>query len=154
VLVKARAIEHAAHHPVAALLLELVERYAALRRDVDDGIAVAIRQALTDGASWPQIAKVMAASQSTLKGTYSAEKVDKALIRRDQRRPACSRTPAAPNTKGPPTAAVPGTDRSHPVSPATLSHASCRTCAAATGSGPSPTWRSTQACPRRTSTGS
>ncbi|AWN24903.1 MULTISPECIES: helix-turn-helix transcriptional regulator [Streptomyces] len=103
-LTKAQALAHRAQHPVPALPLECLETCVAMRRDLDDTIAVALRQALAKGASWPQIAKVMTTTEGTLKGHYSAEKVDKMLNDRARRGPTRQRQPAAlQNTKSPPT---------------------------------------------------
>ncbi|MFF4953429.1 helix-turn-helix domain-containing protein [Streptomyces chattanoogensis] len=93
-LTKAQALDHSARHRVPALPLEIVECCVALRRDLDDITAVATRHAHANGATWPQIAKIMTTSQSTLKSNYSAEKVDKILAKRADRGPARLRRPA------------------------------------------------------------
>ncbi|MCF3143770.1 helix-turn-helix domain-containing protein [Streptomyces platensis] len=82
---------HRSQHPVPALPLEVLQICVALRRDLEDVTAVAVRQALADGATWKEIAAVMSAAESTLKTHYSLEKVDKMLTTRMERGPA--RTP-------------------------------------------------------------
>ncbi|MEU9111115.1 helix-turn-helix transcriptional regulator [Streptomyces sp. NPDC048483] len=99
-LTKAQALDHSAHHRVPALPLEVLECCVALRRDLDDITAVATRHALANGATWPQIGKVMTTSESTLKGNYSAEKVDKILAKRADRGPARLRRPATLQSGG------------------------------------------------------
>ncbi|WP_310726214.1 helix-turn-helix transcriptional regulator [Streptomyces sp. N2A] len=96
VLRKAQAMAHRAQRPVPALPLEVLQICVTLRRDLDDLTAVAVRQALADGALWKDIAKVMGAAESTLKNNYSLDKVDKMLKARMQRGPARSRQAAAP----------------------------------------------------------
>ncbi|GAA3168213.1 helix-turn-helix domain-containing protein [Streptomyces ramulosus] len=96
-LARAQAVDRSARQPVPALPLELLENYVALQRDTADGIAVAIRQAKDNGVTWPEIAKTMQVSESTLKRNFSEEKVNKALQRRQQRRPAQTRTVLTPH---------------------------------------------------------
>ncbi|UQA97299.1 helix-turn-helix domain-containing protein [Streptomyces halobius] len=93
-LTKAQVLDHLAHNQVQALPLEAVEQCVALQRDLCDVTAVAIRQALSNGALWPQIARAMNSSASTLKVSYSEEKVDKILAKRADRGPARPRRPA------------------------------------------------------------
>ncbi|MEU5013365.1 helix-turn-helix transcriptional regulator [Streptomyces sp. NPDC021749] len=97
---KAQAMAHRAQRPVPALPLEVLQLCVTLRRDLDDLTAVAVRQALADGAIWKDIAKVMGAAESTLKNNYSLDKVDKILKARVQRGPARSRPPAASKDAG------------------------------------------------------
>lgn len=98
VLSKAQAVAHRSQHPVPALPLEVLQNCIALRRDLDDFTAVAVRQALADGATWKEIAALMASAESTLKNHYSMEKVDKMLKTRKERGPGRSRQPAAPRS--------------------------------------------------------
>ncbi|MFI0717421.1 hypothetical protein ACH4SK_44160 [Streptomyces inhibens] len=105
VLTKAQALDHRAQHPVPTMPLESLTVCVALRRELEDTIAVVLRQALARGASWLQITDVMNASESTLKGNYSAEKVDKMLVDRAARGPIRQRQPAArspPEHQAPP----------------------------------------------------
>ncbi|GAA2330353.1 hypothetical protein Scani_34050 [Streptomyces caniferus] len=85
--------------PVPAAPLEMLQICVALRRDLDDITAVAVRQALADGAIWKDIAKVVGAAESTLKTNYSLERVDKMLKARMERGPARPRKPAVPKNR-------------------------------------------------------
>ncbi|MGP4001378.1 helix-turn-helix domain-containing protein [Streptomyces sp. 8N706] len=100
-LTTAQALAHTAHHQVPALPLALIQHLVAMQRDLDDFRAVAIRQAQSKKATWPQIAKVLNTSPSTLKSNYSAEKVDTVLERRAERGPARKRRPAVPGPRSP-----------------------------------------------------
>ncbi len=95
VLTRAQAMAHRTQHPVPALPLEVLQLCVALRRDLDDTTAVALRQALARGATWKQVAEVMHAAESTLKNQYSVEKVDKILQGRLERGPVRPRQTAA-----------------------------------------------------------
>lgn len=97
---------HRSQHPVPALPLEVLQICVTLRRDLDDMTAVAVRQALAEGATWKEIATVMGSAESTLKTHYSLERVDKMLKTRMERGPARPRQVAAPRSpdsnEGPP----------------------------------------------------
>ncbi|MFJ6792074.1 helix-turn-helix domain-containing protein [Streptomyces angustmyceticus] len=85
--------------PAPATPLEMLQICVALRRDLEDITAVAVRQALADGAAWKDVAKVMGAAESTLKTNYSLERVDKMLKARMARGPARPRQPAVPENR-------------------------------------------------------
>ncbi|MGC9501852.1 helix-turn-helix domain-containing protein [Streptomyces sp. WG7] len=74
--------------PVPALPLEAIRHYAALQRDLEDFIAVAVRIALDRGADWPDISALTSVSPSSLKSRYSKAQVARVVQNRKQRRPA------------------------------------------------------------------
>ncbi|MYT32041.1 MULTISPECIES: helix-turn-helix transcriptional regulator [unclassified Streptomyces] len=93
-LVKAQALDHAATHRAAAFPLDVVKWCEALRRDLVDITVVAVCQARADGATVPQVAKIMDIAPSTLKSNFSADKAEKVLAQRAARGPA--RPPCRP----------------------------------------------------------
>ncbi|MFF8373492.1 helix-turn-helix domain-containing protein [Streptomyces lydicus] len=96
---KAQAMAHRSPHPVPALPLEILQICVALRRDLEDTTAVALRQALAHGATWKEITEVIPAAESTLKSHYSVDKVNKMLRDRVQRGPVRPRQPTAPKDR-------------------------------------------------------
>ncbi|CAM5287860.1 hypothetical protein GCM10010329_85990 [Streptomyces spiroverticillatus] len=59
----------------------------ALQRDLDDYLAIAVREALERGASWSDIAELMPAGISSLKSRFSAAHAAQVLRARRARRP-------------------------------------------------------------------
>ncbi|MEW1660610.1 helix-turn-helix transcriptional regulator [Streptomyces sp. NPDC093707] len=91
---KTQALHHAATHRTVDLPLDVVERCVALRRELEDFTVVAVCQARGDGATVPQLAKIMYIAPSTVRANFTAEKADKALAGRAARGPA--RPPCRP----------------------------------------------------------
>ncbi|MFJ2884118.1 helix-turn-helix domain-containing protein [Streptomyces sp. NPDC086796] len=94
---RARALAQVSALPVPALPLEAVRHCVALQRDLDDCIAVAIRNALDRGADWEGIAALTSMSVSTLKSRYSNSKVTATIRNRHRRRPPAPRTVSRPS---------------------------------------------------------
>ncbi|MFE6743854.1 helix-turn-helix domain-containing protein [Streptomyces tubercidicus] len=80
-------LAHASALPVPALPLESIRLYVALQRDLEDYIAIAVRQALARGAEWDEISALTATSTSLLKSRFSEPQVSKVRSKRRKRRP-------------------------------------------------------------------
>ncbi|MGP3636378.1 helix-turn-helix domain-containing protein [Streptomyces sp. 24-1644] len=81
--------------PVLTWPLEPLRHSVALRRELDDFIAVAVREALDRGADWEEISVVTSISVSSLKNRFSRAQVTKAVHARQKRRPSRPHAPAA-----------------------------------------------------------
>ncbi|MGW7640242.1 helix-turn-helix domain-containing protein [Streptomyces decoyicus] len=92
---RARMLAHASALPVPTLPLEPIRLYVALQRDLEDYIAIAVRQALARGAEWDEISALTATSTSLLKSRFSQPQVSKMRSRRRKRRPTRPRPSAA-----------------------------------------------------------
>ncbi|MEU6965738.1 helix-turn-helix domain-containing protein [Streptomyces chrestomyceticus] len=145
-LTKAQALEHRANQPVPAYPLETIQYCVALRRDLEEGLAVLIRQSLQNGATWRALGKTLNLTPNTLKSRYSAPQVDKLLRDRADRRPPAM--PALPAQYTPADGPLSAVTRSLPGRPGdalarALSHLhkvsghSVRALAPATGVSPS-----------------
>ncbi|MGZ2362369.1 zinc ribbon domain-containing protein [Streptomyces sp. 372A] len=90
---RARMVAQTSALPVLTWPLEPLRHSVALQRELDDFIAVAVREALARGADWDEIAAVTSVSTSSLKNRYSRAQVTRAVRARNRRRP---RRPSAP----------------------------------------------------------
>lgn len=88
-------LAHASALPVPTLPLEPIRLYVALQRDLEDYIAIAVRQALARGAEWDEISALTATSTSLLKSRFSQPQVSKVRSRRRKGRPTRPRPSAA-----------------------------------------------------------
>ncbi|MEU9064902.1 helix-turn-helix transcriptional regulator [Streptomyces sp. NPDC048430] len=84
---RARMVAQSSSLPVRTWPLEPLRHSVALQRELDDFIAVAVREALARGADWEEIAAVTSISVSSLKSRFSRAKVNKAVHARRRRRP-------------------------------------------------------------------
>ncbi|MFF1918597.1 helix-turn-helix domain-containing protein [Streptomyces sp. NPDC058239] len=80
--------------PVLPWPLKPLRHSIALQRELDDFIAVAVREAPNRGAGWEEIAAVTSISVGSLKKRFSRTQVTKAVHARRKRRPGRRSTPA------------------------------------------------------------
>jgi hypothetical protein len=89
--------------PVPVRPLDPLRHWAALQRDLDDFVAVAVRDALDHGADWTDISEVTSISVSSLKNRFSRAQVTRTVRARQKRRPVTPTTvPASVTHPGPP----------------------------------------------------
>ncbi|WP_331737159.1 helix-turn-helix domain-containing protein (plasmid) [Streptomyces sp. NBC_00984] len=95
VATRARMVAQSSSLPVPSWPLEPLRHSVALKRELDDFIAVSVREALDRGARWEDIAAVTSMTVSQLQGQYSTVQVSKAVEARRGRRPRQPVVPAA-----------------------------------------------------------
>ncbi|MFJ5850810.1 helix-turn-helix domain-containing protein [Streptomyces sp. NPDC092903] len=93
VATRARMVAQSSSRPLPFWPLEPLRHSVALRRELEDFIAVSVREALDRGAQWEDISEVTSMTVSQLQNRYSTDQVSRTVDARRGRRP---RRPVAP----------------------------------------------------------
>ncbi|MGW0669821.1 helix-turn-helix domain-containing protein [Streptomyces sp. NPDC002746] len=93
VATRARMVAQSSSRSLPFWPLEPLRHSVALKRELDDFIAVSVREALDRGARWEDIAEVTSLTVSQLQSRYSTDQVSRTVDARRGRRP---RRPVAP----------------------------------------------------------
>ncbi|MFF9569889.1 helix-turn-helix domain-containing protein [Streptomyces sp. NPDC014685] len=104
VATRARMVAQSSSLPVPSWPLEPLRHSVALKRELDDFIAVSVREALDRGARWEDISAVTSMTVGQLQTQYSTVQVSKAVEARRGRRPQQPVVPAAEVAPKPATA--------------------------------------------------
>lgn len=113
-LSKAQSAGHLSSHPLPAKPLDLIKQCLSLQWDLNDLLAVAVRQAHEYGASWDEIGDALGTVAPNARSRYSKDKVAAVLRNRALRGSGRPTSPAAPEprTPGPASTTVgPATDK-------------------------------------------